>query len=361
MSVDNDIVNLTTKDLKCLILYDINLIEGTTKKIEIPAESGLFNYSIKAVNRILNDFENYREFKFESNTVETYTLIVNSLREDDNIVYEENAKRFAERLLVAEEKVQRGAVSARDGGLIQAVFNKNEKYYYLFIKNEFEKVIPRNEVEVIDAFITGSSALIKSGLIEFIKAEDKFEESRNFVEDTITKTYAIYWYSTFLNLVPINDDYTNTENLINKTIQFFRKANKNYIVSEDIGKEALGEIRVDIEKRALAYIMSQKYLKVEDMLDSLNEAFKFNNYKEIQKSFDAMSEHPRTGFDKTMTINLDVLKERRNKYRFEPQDGIELNVFRGFNPHDIYIQNDVIHIKNKDENASKFLPEAIQN
>lgn len=196
-----------------IITKSVHIIDyenGTTRSI-VPPEA--FEEYVADLIAHFNDNTTIREFITTSRRTEVVACIFNTQQHiTDPEVIKYNVNTIATRLLAKETAAQRRIehldIQVQKGSLIQALlFNESTRvYYYLLAKVEHGGFVDDADFSFKSGFSKDKKTIWKTCLID-LSADD----SSPLTAKIYSNTAARYWWSDFLELIPLTNDETNTQ------------------------------------------------------------------------------------------------------------------------------------------------------
>lgn len=195
-----------------IITKSVHIIDyenGTTRTI-VPPEA--FEEYVSDLISHINDNTTIREFVTVSRRTEVIACILNTqlhITDPDAIQY--NVDAIAARLLAketaAQQRIEHLDIQVQKGSLIQALLfdEASNIYHYLLAKVEHGGFVDDADFSFKSGFSKDKKTIWKTCLVD-LSANEPAPLSAKIYSNTAAK----YWWSDFLELVPLTNDETNT-------------------------------------------------------------------------------------------------------------------------------------------------------
>ncbi len=206
-------------------VHIIDYENGNIRAITPPEEFD--NYVTELISHI-NDNTTIREFTTASRRTEVIACILDlQNRADDLEAINENTDTIARRLLLketeAQQRIEHLDIQVQKGSLVQALLfdEGTDLFSYLLAKVEHGGFVDDTDFSFKSGFSKDKKTIWKTCVFDLSISEDD-----NIPAKVYSNTAAKYWWSDFLELVPVINDEHNTqkafnaiENTINRIIR----------------------------------------------------------------------------------------------------------------------------------------------
>ncbi len=272
-------------------------------------------YVLDLIDKVLSNDES-RIFNLSSDTTEVNTLILRILKSEDKEVFINNTRKIANRLLRIEKTTQeryQQLTNLKKGSLIQSYLKNDNLLYYFIAKVEHEAFLDEDYLKK-QMGLPYDKRILKTGI--FVYNMD-LDISDIYVSDS-NSTMAKYWWESFLELVEMNSDTTNTKESFNSIERLLKRKVK---------KQSPTDYNI-IRNNLIGYFKTQEQFSFDTMIQNVFGSYEPEqsdkiNIEELKIEVNKLPEKHK--FDRVFNL---VPKEinARIKRNYEVSSGITLQI-----------------------------------